>query len=101
KLIQHCEDSINKYHECLARLVAAGVSRKRAKESARFYLPYANQLACDVMFNFRSFMHFQGLRNSNHAQLEIANLAKEMLELVRGTGQFTHSLDAFGWTKDK
>src|ERR1700676_1993528 len=36
-LIQHCEDSINKYHACLARLKAQGVPVKRAKESARFY----------------------------------------------------------------
>lgn len=101
KFILHCEDSLRKYHECLARLVAAGVSRKRAKESARFYLPYANQLTCDIMFNFRSFMHFQGLRNSEHAQLEIQELAKKMLKLVAETGQFNLSLNAFGWTKDK
>lgn len=101
KFIIHCEDSLRKYHDCLARLVAAGVSRKRAKESARFYLPYANQLTCDIMFNFRSFMHFQGLRNSEHAQLEIQELAKKMLKLVAETDQFNLSLSAFGWTKDK
>jgi len=101
KLIQHCQDSIKKYHECLSRLVAAGVPKKRAKESARFYLPYANQITCDIMFNFRSFMHFQKLRNSEHAQLEIREIAKKMLQLVSETGQFNKSLDAFGWTKDK
>jgi len=101
KLIQHCEDSMHKYHECLGRLILAGVPRKRAKESARFYLPYSNQLTCDIMFNFRSFMHFQGLRNSEHAQLEICMLAKGMLYLVNKTGQFPHSLAAFGWTTDK
>jgi thymidylate synthase ThyX len=53
------------------------------------------------MFNFRSFMHFQGLRNSEHAQLEICNLAKDMLKLVSDTGQFPLSLAAFGWTEDK
>lgn len=98
-LVKHCEESLQKYHDCLARLVAKGVSRKRAKESARFYLPYANQLTADVMFNFRSFMHFQDLRNSEHAQLEVRNIAKEMLKLVSQTGQFDKSLDAFGWTK--
>lgn len=100
-LIQHCLDANKKYHDCMARLIAAGVPRKRAKESARFYLPYANQLTADVMFNFRSFMHFMGLRNSEHAQLEVRDLAKEMLKQVDQTFQFKLSLEAFGWTQDK
>lgn len=101
RLIKHCEESNQKYHECLARLITNGVSRKRAKESARFYLPYANQLTADLMFNFRSFMNFVKLRNSEHAQLEIREIAKKMLELVRETGKFNMSLDAFGWTIDE
>lgn len=100
-LIKHCEESMKKYHECLARLVVAGVSKKRAKESARFYLPYSNQITSDIMFNFRSFMHFQKLRNEEHAQLEIANIAKDMLCQVYETKQFGISLEAFGWTKEK
>jgi len=101
KLIRHCEESNQKYHECLARLVAGGMSKKRAKESARFYLPYATQITADVMFNFRSFMHFVGLRNSEHAQIEIRNIAATMLKQVADTGAFNLSLDAYGWTKDK
>jgi flavin-dependent thymidylate synthase len=96
-LIKHCEESLKKYHQCLARLVEKGMPKKRAKESARFYLPYANQLTADVSFNFRSLMHFMGLRNSEEAQLEIREIAAKMLELVRGTGKFDMSLDAFGW----
>jgi thymidylate synthase (FAD) len=87
----------DRYHACLEELVSRGVPRKRAKESARFYLPYANKLTLDVGFNFRSFMHFQGLRNSEHAQVEIREIAQEMLRLVRETGQFDMSLDAFGY----
>jgi len=101
KLISHCEESFQRYHECLARLVDKGVPRKRAKESARFYLPYANQLTADVMFNFRSFMHFAGLRFSEHAQLEVRQVAYNMLHLIRQTNQFNTSLAAFGWTDDK
>lgn len=86
-----------KYHQTIKRLMEAGFSRKRAKESARFYLPYANQLTLDVGFNFRSFMHFQGLRNSDNAQLEIHQIAVDMLNLVRGTGKFNLSLKAFGY----
>lgn len=100
-LVQHCKESMKKYHDCLNRLVASGMSRKRAKESARFYLPYANQLTADVMFNFRSFMHFQNLRNSEHAQKEIKDIAAKMLVLVSETNQFNLSLDSFLWTKDK
>lgn len=101
KLVEHCQDSIKKYHDCLARLVASGMSRKRAKESARFYLPYANQLTADVMFNFRSFMHFAGLRAAKDAQKEIADLAYNMLHEVDKTNAFRISLEAFGWTKEK
>jgi flavin-dependent thymidylate synthase len=101
KLVTHFQDSYKKYHECLDRLIASGVSRKRAKESARFYLPYANQLTADVMFNFRSFMHFMGLRNSEHAQKEIREIAQQMLVQVAETNKFTLSLNAFGWTKEK
>lgn len=92
-----CKTAFEEYHACLDRLVAQDFTRKRAKESARFYLPYANQLVFDVMFNFRSFMHFQGLRNKPEAQLEIEHIAKEMLRLVKQTNDFEHSLEAFGY----
>ncbi len=101
KLIKHCEECFDRYHACLKRLVDSGVPKKRAKESARFYLPYANQLTADVMFNFRSLMHFMGLRNSEHAQKEIKDIAQQMLVLIDETGQFKMSLASFGWTKEK
>lgn len=95
--VEHMEESFKRYHETLARLVAKGIPRKRAKESARLYLPYGNQITTDISFNFRSFMHFQKLRNSEHAQLEIKQVAEKMLQLVRETGQFDLSLKAFGY----
>lgn len=96
--IAHLEDSLKKYHEVLDRLVNVhGFSRKRAKESARFYLPYGNQLTADVSFNFRSFNHFLGLRMKPEAQFEIALIAEEMLRLVKETGQFDMTLKAFGY----
>lgn len=97
KYIQFMEDSLRQYHETLNRLVSKGIPRKRAKESARFYIPYGNQIVSDISFNFRSFMHFQGLRNSDHAQLEVKQVAEEMLRLVRETGKFDASLKAFGY----
>ena len=97
--VANTEEQYKLYHNTLDSLVEQGIDRKRAKESARFYLPYSNQLVLDVGFNFRSFMHFQGLRNSEHAQLEIKNIAQAMLELVRETGQFDKSLAAFGYAE--
>lgn len=85
------------YHLILERLEAEGIDRKRAKESARFVLPYANQLTLDVSFNFRSFTHFLGLRYKPDAQREIQKIAQQMLDLVRETGDFDLSLKAFGY----
>jgi len=97
KHIDFCEYALKEYHECLARLVQKGVPRVRAKESARFRLPYANQIQCDVMFNFRSFTHFLGLRYSVHAQKEIRDLSLEMIKSVVAIegNPFKHTLEAF------
>jgi thymidylate synthase (FAD) len=86
------------YHECLEDMTPI-LGRKRAKESARFFKTYNSQIAADVQFNFRSFMHFQGLRNSEHAQLEIREVAQQMLKLVQDIpgNPFEHSLKAFGY----
>lgn len=98
--IAHLEQSLEKYHSCLERLVVSGVDRKRAKESARLYLPYGNQITCDVMFNFRSFVHFLRLRYSKHAQLEIREIASKMLSLVCNIPEFEHTLRAFDLTNE-
>jgi|SRR5579885_1896371 len=95
-LRKHCEQSLTTYHLMITKLENI-LGRKRAKESARFFLPYANQIEMDVSFNFRSFTHFQGLRNSEHAQVEIREIAQKMLELTRETGAFNESLKAFGY----
>lgn len=71
------------YHDCLKDLTPI-LGRKRAKESARFFKTYNSQLEADVMFNMRSFANFQKLRNSEHAQLEIKEIAQQMLDLLKG-----------------
>lgn len=93
------EASFERYHQCLQRLVDGGMDRKRAKETARFYLPYASQVTMDVMFNWRSFHHFLGLRMKPDAQREICWLAEEMLwRVVRLDGNpFEHTARAFGY----
>lgn len=99
KYIAFMEDAIMRYHDCLERLVAGGMSRKRAKETARFYLPYGNQITMDVMFNWRSFSHFLGLRMKPDAQREVCWLAEEMLSLVKSIegDPFKHTIEAFDY----
>jgi len=70
------------YHKCLEDLTPI-LGRKRAKESARFFKTFNSQISMDVMFNWRSFYHFQQLRNSEHAQLEVMELAQMMLDVVK------------------
>ncbi len=94
ELENHIKNSFARYHNCIEELVKQGISRKRAKESARFYLPYGIQITCDVMFNWRSFAHFQKLRNDSHAQVEIRDIAQKMLTLVEETNSFPHTISA-------
>lgn len=84
------------YHKCLEELTPI-LGRKRAKESARFFKTMSSQITLDIMFNWRSFAHFQGLRNSEHAQLEVRELAQEMLELVKNIegNPFKETINAF------
>lgn len=86
------------YHECLKDLTPV-LGRKRAKESARFFKTYNSQIEGDVSFNMRSFANFLKLRNSEHAQLEIREVAQQMLELVKNIegNPFKHTLKAFGY----
>lgn len=95
-LANSCNLALNAYHNTLDRLTKT-LGRKRAKESTRFYIPYASQITMDVGFNFRSFMHFQNLRNSEDAQKEIRDISELMLTLVKNIDGFSHSLAAFGY----
>ena len=100
RYIAFMEDALMRYHDTLERLVAGGMDRKRAKESARFYLPYGNQITMDVMFNWRSFSHFLGLRMKPDAQREVYWLAERMLQLVAEIpgDPFKHTIAAMGHT---
>ena len=99
KYIAFAEDALMRYHETLQRLVDGGMDRKRAKESARFYLPYGNQITMDVMFNWRSFHHFLNLRMKPDAQKEVREIAEAMLQLVHDIPEnpFFHTIEAFGY----
>ena len=98
--IEHVTKSYQLYHDFIDRLTDKGVDRKRAKETARFILPYGNKITSDVMFNWRSFDHFLKLRYSMHAQGEVRELAYGMLTLVKDTGAFDMTLRAFGYVDE-
>lgn len=92
------------YHQCIPDLEPV-LGRKRAKESARFFKTYNSQIQADVMFNMRSFANFVKLRNSEHAQLEIREIAAQMLNLVTNIegSPFKETLATFEkrWKKEK
>lgn len=84
------------YHQCVADLEPV-LGRKRAKESARFFKTYNSQIQADIVFNMRSFANFQKLRNSEHAQKEIRDIAQQMLALVHNIegNPFEHTIAAW------
>jgi len=86
------------YHAALEDLTPI-LGRKRAKESARFFKTFNSQITIDVMFNWRSFAHFLYLRNSEHAQVEVREIAQQMLELVKNIkgNPFEHTIKAFDY----
>jgi len=97
KLRDYAEEGNKLYHECLEYFTPI-LGRKRAKESARFFKTFNSQITMDIMFNWRSFYHFQQLRNSEHAQKEVQKLAQEMLDLVKNIegNPFEKTIKAFG-----
>jgi len=96
KLSLYTQEGNQLYHECIADLEPV-LGRKRAKESARFFKTYNSQIQADIMFNMRSFANFQNLRNSEHAQVEIKDIAQQMLDLVENIegNPFKLTLEAF------
>lgn len=81
-LEQYTELGNDLYHKCLEDLTPV-LGRKRAKESARFFKTYNSQIQADVQFNLRSFANFMKLRNSEHAQKEIREIAQEMWKVLQ------------------
>ena len=96
KLKEYTEQGNKLYHEALEYFTPI-LGRKRAKESARFFKTFSSQITMDIMFNWRSFAHFQQLRNSEHAQVEVRQLAQDMLDLVKNIegNPFEYTINAF------
>lgn len=96
RLQSWAEQSNLMYHDCLEDLTPI-LGRKRAKESARFFKTMNSQVTMDVMFNWRSFVHFYRLRATDHAQKEVRELAMEMLDRIKQIegNPFEHTIAAF------
>ena len=90
-------DETNRMYHLAMNDLEKNYGRKRAKESARYFKMYNSQIQSDLSFNMRSFANFLNLRMSEHAQVEIQEIASKMLELVRHTGKFEHTLKAWGY----
>jgi len=96
KLTDYANEGNKLYHEALEYFTPI-LGRKRAKESARFFKTMNSQISMDIMFNWRSFYHFQQLRNSKSSQKEVRLLAEEMLHLVKNIdgNPFEKTIEAF------
>ena len=96
KLERYTKFTNHLYHDAITEFEPL-IGRKRAKESARYFKMFNSQITMDVMFNFRSFFHFQKLRNNQHAQKEIREIAHVMLEQVKNlpNNPFEFTIKAF------
>lgn len=100
KLEDHTFQGLKLYHQCLEELTKRyGLDRKRSKETARYFRGYNTQIEADIMFNMRSFANFLKLRDSDHAQNEIRDVAQQMVQAVKSIENrpFKFTLKAFGY----
>jgi len=84
------------YHQALTDLTPA-LGRKRAKESARYFKTMNSQITLSIMMNMSCFHNFYSLRADGAAQLEIQNIANQMLELIKNIegNPFANTLEAW------
>ena len=97
KLKQYSNECNTLYHKAIEELTPV-LGRKRAKESARYFKTFNSQITMDVMFNWRSFVHFYRLRSTEHAQKEVRELSEQMLSIIKNieNNPFKYTIEAFG-----
>lgn len=104
KLEQRSKKAFDDYHSAIAELEPI-IGRKRAKESARYFLPYASQVKLDISMSWRAFSNFYNLRaeksedGSAIAQEEINAIAEKMMQLIKDidSNPFGKTIEAFGY----
>ena len=100
RLENHTIEGLKLYHQCIEDLTKRyGLDRKRVKETARYFRGYNTQIEADITFNMRSFANFLKLRNNEHAQKEVRDLAQQMVKDVESIENrpFKYTLKAFGY----
>lgn len=85
------------YHHGIKQLTPE-LGKSRAKETARFFKSYNSQINTFNKFSFDGVIQFARKRNSSHAQLEIADVARQMIDCIKNIegNPFEYSLKAFG-----
>lgn len=96
-----CNESNNWYKEILQYLkecekinVISNEEYKRCREFFRGVLPQNNMTERVTTINLRSFANFIKLRNSLHAQPEIQEVARQMLEAVKASNVCPIAIEA-------
>jgi superfamily II RNA helicase len=93
------ENLNNMYHNCFKDLVEAGMSKSRAKESARFFKMYNSQLNSNKLLSFDGFIQIYKKRClESPSQKEIGDVLEQMLNEIKTIpdNPFKDSLKAFG-----
>lgn len=95
-LQERSEDANKLYHRAITELTPV-LGKKRAKETARYFKTFSSQITMDVMFNWRSFVHFYRLRATEHAQREVRELAIQMLDKIKNIkdNPFKYTIESF------
>jgi thymidylate synthase (FAD) len=89
--VEAAEASVRAYNELLEGLEKkfadepnATLRRKQARQAARAVLPNATETRIVVTGNYRAWRHFIGMRATEHADVEIRELAIECLRQLKG-----------------
>jgi len=93
ELLKQWNDTINMAQKTYNNMVEKGV----AKELARTILPLALHTTFIWTGSMLAFLHLFELRLKPDAQKETRELVQNILELVRLTGKFEHTLKAWGY----
>lgn len=91
RFVEATEASVRAYTELLeglqrrfADVENATLRRKQARQAARAVLPNATETRIVVTGNYRAWRHFVALRATEHADVEIRELAVECLRQLQG-----------------
>lgn len=98
-LEEHTKRGNELYHGAILALTEAGMSKQRAKESARFFKGYNSQLNAVRSMSFDGLMQLWQKRGEHSpSQREIAGIVEAMVQAVRDIpgDPFKYSLAAFG-----